>query len=211
MIEIVFLNFLNLFVKIWLSALLINILLSTLLKPIYKHLLAIGLVFNLPIKRLFYWIYRVPIENIDWENGLIRTKKVNNMDCLATTVVIMPVFILSYLSSWLFYFAGKIYPYGYKFFGIVLYIVASLSLAFSIPNFEELKLFNNINLHSSLVYLLKWVFVVIVVFSIVEFTSISLDVLTTVILVLLATPFYSYKEDEENVENIKKIIGDPFA
>ncbi|MHA1865826.1 MAG: hypothetical protein ACTSWZ_04895 [Candidatus Heimdallarchaeaceae archaeon] len=212
MIEVVFLNFLNLFVKIWLSALLINILLSTLLRPVYKHLLAIGLLFSLPIKRLFYWIYRVPVENIDWENGIIKTKKVINMDCLATTIIIMPVFILSYLSSWLFYFAGKIYPSGYKFFGILLYIIASLSLAFSIPNFEELKLFSDISLHSSLFYFLKWVFVIIVVFSIVEFTSISLDILTTVILVLLATPFYRYsEEDEENIEDMKKVIGDPFV
>ena len=85
-------------------------------------------------------------------------------------------------------------------------------MAFSIPNFEELKLFSDISLHSSLFYFLKWVFVIIVVFSIVEFTSISLDILTTVILVLLATPFYRYsEEDEENIEDMKKVIGDPFV
>ncbi|MHA1400978.1 MAG: hypothetical protein ACTSQE_11580 [Candidatus Heimdallarchaeaceae archaeon] len=216
MISEFYLSFFNLYIRIWFVALGVRWLVSLLPEQIFRFFRVSGLIVRFPIKRFFYWVYGVPVKEIDFNRGVMKTKDTKNFDCLVTTNIILPLAIMSYIAGWLLYLGNTLYFEGFRWLGGSTYVVGLAVACFTLPDLEELKLFSNINVLSLYSYILKLGVISGISYVVFLYTAINADLLIIIAVILLATPIYRYHSEEQQAESIaeeKSLVlkSDPFA
>ncbi|MHA1200536.1 MAG: hypothetical protein ACTSQF_14545 [Candidatus Heimdallarchaeaceae archaeon] len=214
--EMFFLDIIEFYLKFWLISLALRWLISFLPWKVFDIFRFIGNLIRFPIKRFFYWIYGVKIEETDLEKSTFITEEVTDFDCRITSNIIGPLLIQTYIGSFILYWANELYPTSYTWLSIVLYIIGFCIILMSAPDFKETEELLRVSVKSIFKWFGKLVLLSIPAYLLIYFL-VGIETLAQgiFILTLLIPVFYNRKKEsgERWVKSKKaKIVeADPFG
>ena len=153
--DMFFLNIIEFYLKFWLISLFLRWILSFMPGKIFELISFIGNLVRHPVKRLFYWMYGVEVLETDLEKSEFLTEEVDNFDCRITSNVIGPLLILTYIGSFIFYWAGYLYDIEQTWISITLYVLAFAIILMSAPSYHESEELIRVSIKSIFIWLAK--------------------------------------------------------
>ena len=117
--EMFFLDIIEFYLKFWLISLALRFMLSFMPWKVLDIFRFMGNIIRFPIKRFFYWMYGVKVEETDLEKSVFITEEVADFDCRITSNVVGPLLIQTYIGSFAMYWANRLYPTDYTWISII--------------------------------------------------------------------------------------------
>ena len=214
--DMFFLNIIEFYLKFWLISLFLRWILSFMPGKIFELISFIGNLVRHPVKRLFYWMYGVEVLETDLEKSEFLTEEVDNFDCRITSNVIGPLLILTYIGSFIFYWAGYLYNIEQTWISITLYVLAFAIILMSAPSYHESEELIRVSIKSIFIWLAKVVVLCVPIYLLLHYL-VGIEVLAQGVFILtLMIPFYHHKSEgkEEKFVKTKKakiVEADPFG
>ncbi len=214
--EMFFLDIIEFYLKFWLISLALRWVLSFLPWKIFEILRFIGNLIRYPVKRFFYWIYGVTVEETDFEKSVFLTEEVSDFDCRLTSNVIGPLLILTYIGSFILYWADQLYGTSYLWLSIVLYVLGFSIILMSAPDFKESEELLRVNVKSIFKWFGKLVLLAVPVYLLLHFL-VGIETLAQGMFVLaLFVPVYFHRKKESGEtwrksKKAKVVEADPFG
>jgi hypothetical protein len=215
--EIFLLEIIEFYLKFWLISLASRWILSFLPGRIFELIRFTGNLIRYPVKRFFYWLYGVKIIESDLEKSVFMTEEVDDFDCRITSNILAPLLILTYIGSFILYWANKLYETSpYTWIGIVLFILGFTIILTSAPDFKETEELLRTNLKSIFKWFAKLVFFALPLYFVLHY-FVQIEALAQgIFFVVLLIPLYHHKRKNTGEKWIKskkaKILeADPFG
>ena len=201
--EMFFLDIIEFYLKFWLLSLALRFILSFLPWKVFDILRFIGNLIRFPIKRFFYWIYGVKVEETDLEKSTFITEETDDFDCRMTSNVVGPLLIQTYIGSFILYWANQLYPTSYLWISIILYVFGFSIILMSAPDFKEAEDLVRVSVKSILKWFAKLVFLSIPAYLLIHFFVGSETLAQAVFVFTLLIPLYFNRKKESGERWIK--------
>ncbi|MCG3260115.1 MAG: hypothetical protein H7644_10230 [Candidatus Heimdallarchaeota archaeon] len=214
--DIFLLEIIEFYLKFWLISLAMRWMLSFLPGRIFDLIRFTGNLARYPVKRLLYLIYGVQILETDFEKSLFKTEEVDDFDCRITSNVIAPLLILTYVGSFILYWANVLYDTKYSWISIILFILGFAIILMSAPDFREAEELLKTNLKSIFKWFAKLVFLALPTYFILHYL-VGIEALSQgVFFIILLIPVYHHSrrnigEKWVKSKKAKVLEADPFG
>jgi len=214
--EMFFLEIIEFYLKFWLISLFLRWLLSFLPGKIFEIIRFIGNLVRFPVKLFFYWLYGVKVEETDYEKSVFITEEVTDFDCRITSNVAGPLLILTYIGSFIYYWANYLFDLQYLWISIVLFVLAFSIILMAAPDFHESKELLQVSVKSIFKWFGKVVLLCIPIYLILHY-FVGIETLAQGAFILaLLIPFYHHRRKDASEHFVKskkaKVLEvDPFG
>jgi len=214
--DMFFLEILDFYVKFWLLSLLLRWMLSFLPGKLFDIVRYIGSIVRYPVKMFFYWLYGVKVEKVDLEEAVFQTEEVNDFDCRMTSNVVGPLLILTYIGSFLLYWANYFMKNNLSWLGIIFFAFAFSIILMSAPDLKEAESLVHVTIKSIFKWAGKVILISVPAYLLLHY-FVGIKTLAQAVFILgLMVPFYFHKhknapEKELNVRTKNIIEADPFG
>jgi hypothetical protein len=217
--EMFFLDIIEFYLKFWLISLAIRWIVSFLPWKIFDMLRFVGNIIRFPIKRVFYWIYGIKVEDTDLEKSIFTTEETRDFDCRITSNVLGPLFIQSYIGSFILYWANQLYATSYLWLSIVLYVIGFCIVLVSAPDLKEVEELLHVSVKSIFKWLGKLILFSIPAYLLLHF-FVGIEALAQGVFVLtLLVPVYHNRRKADSTsgekwvksKKAKMVEADPFG
>ncbi len=184
------------YLAIWLLAFILKWLISFLPKKMLQFIQVFGNVFRFPIMKVYYWIFGVYENSINWDEGEIETRQIKDFDCLFTTLILAPFLLLTFLSGIFFDIANTIYE-SYTLLGYLVFFIGFATILVSIPEINDIKKLGNVRVLSIVKWFVKLA-VILMLFAVFSLHDILPSPYIELIFVLfVSTPTYHFSKSHD--------------
>ena len=191
--DMFFLEILNFYVKFWLLSLLLRWILTFLPGKIFEIVRFLGSIFRYPIKAFLYWLYGVKVKKIDWEQGIFLTEDVKDFDCRLTANIAGPLVILTYVGSFLLYWANYFQNNGLVWLSVLFYTFAFSIILMSAPDLHETEEVVHVTVKSIFKWIAKIAFICVPAYLLTHYL-LGIETLAQGVFILgMLVPFYFHK------------------
>ncbi|OLS30273.1 MAG: hypothetical protein HeimAB125_19790 [Candidatus Heimdallarchaeota archaeon AB_125] len=215
--DIFLLEIIEFYLKFWLISLALRWILSFLPGRIFELIRFTGNLIRYPVKRLFYWIYGVKVLESDLEKSLFKTEEVDDFDCKMTANILAPLLILTYIGSFVLYWANQLYDNSqYNWIGIVLFILGFAIILTSAPDFRESEELLKTNIKSIFKWFAKLAFFALPTYFVLHY-FVNIEALAQgMFFVILLIPLYHHRRKNTGEKWVKSkkaklLEADPFG
>jgi len=214
--DMFFLEIIEFYIKYWLISLFLRWVLSFMPGKIFELISFVGNLVRHPIKRFFYWLYGVKVLETDLEKSLFQTEEADSFDCRITANVIGPLLFLTYIGSFIFYWAQYLYEIEQTWISITLYVLAFAIVLMSAPSYHEAEELIRVSIKSIFIWLAKVVILCLPIYFLLHYL-VGIETLAQGAFILaLMIPFYHHRSEAKEEKFVKtkkaKILeADPFG
>ena len=214
--DMFFLNIIEFYLKFWLISLFLRWIISFLPGKISDVIRFVGNLIRYPIKRFFYWVYGVSVIETDFEKSVFKTEELRDFDCRITSNILAPLFIQSYIGSFIYYWAQYSYEENYLWTSIILFVLAFSVILMAAPDYHECEEILKVSVKSIFKWAGKLIILSLPVYFIIHFLVGNEALAQGLFIISLLIPFYHHSigEKEEPIMKSKKakvLEVDPFG
>lgn len=214
--DMFFLKIIEFYLKFWLISLFLRWIISFLPGKITDVIRFVGNIIRFPIKRFFYWVYGVSVIEKDFEKSIFITEELRDFDCRVTSNILAPLFIQSYIGSFIYYWAQYLYIENYLWSSIILFILAFVIILMAAPDYNECYQIIKVSVKSIFKWVGKIIALSLPVYFLVHFLVGNAALAQGLFIITLLIPVYhhSFHEREEPMIKSKKakiLEADPFG